>query len=341
MPQINPFAPDAFNLVSMTESINIFPNKYGMLEKMGIFGAPIGTRSNVALIERRNGVLTLVPSTPLGGAPPVNVTGKRDMVTVPIPHLPITDMLLPQDVQGLRAFGTENQLETMSSLMASKLQSMSSKLDITLEYLRMGALKGIVIDGDGSTVLVNLFTAFGVTQQVQNIVLSSSTTDVGAAVVNIKRYLEDNLNGETMTDIVVLCSGGFWDALISHPKVVTAYTYWMNQPNIMRDDLRVAGFTYQGVTFVEYRGKASLPGGGGVVNFVPANEAIAIPLGTQDVFKTYYGPAGFNETVNTLGLPKYAKQEERRMGQGWDLWAESNPLAIATRPDLLVKITKS
>jgi len=216
---------------------------------------------------------------------------------------------------------------------------MSRKHDITLEYLRMGALKGIVVDGDGSTVLVNLFTAFNVTQKVINIAFGTTTTDIQGAVTGIKRYFDDTLHGETMDSIIVLCSGGYWDALISHPKVVAAYTYYMNQNSPLRDDLRVDGFTFMGVTFVEYRGVASLPSGCGVVKFIPDNEAIAFPLGTQDMFKTYFAPAGFNETVNTLGLPKYAKQEERRMGQGWDIWTESNPLPIVTRPDLIVRLT--
>ena len=41
---------------------------------------------------------------------------------------------------------------------------------------------------------------------------------------------------------------------------------------------------------------------------VPANEGIAFPLGTMDSFTTYGGPANLLETVNTIGLPLYARQ---------------------------------
>ena len=343
MATFNPFASDAFSLVNMTEAINLIPNQYGKINQMGLF-REIGISSTVALIERRNGSLNLIPSTQWGGPPAVNTSGKRDIVAVPVPHIPVVDVVLPSDVQGVRAFGTESQLETVANLVAQKQEDMSGKLDITLEYLRMGALKGIVVDGDGTTVLVNLFTTFGVTQQVINFQLSSSTLDVKMSVQGVSRYFEDNLNGEIMSEVLVLCSGGFWDSLTSHPNVIAAYQYWVNQnnnTNLMRDDLRMAGFVYQGVRFVEYRGKASLPGSGGTVNFVPPNEAIAIPFGTRDMFRTYFAPANFNETVNTIGLKKYSKKSEREMGQGWSLWSESNPLAITTRPDLLVKITKS
>lgn len=341
MATFNPFASDAYSLVNMTTAINLFPNNYGKINQMGIFSTE-GIRSNVALVERRNGVLNLIPSTPWGGPPAVNTTGKREVISVPVPHIPVVDTVLPSDVAGIRAFGTESTLDTIDNQISMKLESMSNKHDITLEYLRMGALKGQVIDGDGTTVLVNLFTQFTVTQKVINIALSNAALDVKTAVQGISRYLEDTLNGETMTETLVLASPEYWDALTSHPNVVLAYQYWVNQQNnIIRDDMRTIGFVYQGVRFVEYRGQASLPGGAGTVKFVPANEAIAFPLGTQNVFKTYFAPANFNETVNTVGLPKYAKQQERRMGQGWDLWTESNPLPIVTRPDLIIRLTKS
>lgn len=224
MPTFNPFASDAFSLVNMTQAINQFPNNYGKINQMGIF-TDVGIRSTVALIERRNGVLNLIPSTPWGGPPAVNTSGKRDIVSVPVPHIPVTDIVLPSDVQGIRAFGTESELETIENLIAQKLEEMSRKHDITLEYLRMGALKGQVIDGDGTTVLVNLFTAFGVTQKVINIALSNATLDVKTAVQGISRYFEDTLMGETMTEVLVLCSPEYWDALTSHPNVVLAYQY--------------------------------------------------------------------------------------------------------------------
>ena len=65
------------------------------------------------------------------------------------------------------------------------------------------------------------------------------------------------------------------------------------------------------------------------------------PLGTVDTFGTYLAPADFNETVNTLGQPLYAKQEPRTFGRGTDLHSQSNLLPICHRPEVLVKATKA
>ena len=45
------------------------------------------------------------------------------------------------------------------------------------------------------------------------------------------------------------------------------------------------------------------------------------------------------ETANTLGLPKYAKQEALRMNRGVEFEAQSNPLNLCTRPAAIIKLT--
>ncbi|MBU6956103.1 major capsid protein, partial [Hahella sp. HN01] len=58
-----------------------------------------------------------------------------------------------------------------------------------------------------------------------------------------------------------------------------------------------------------------------------------------DTFATHCAPADFNETVNTIGKPLYAKQEPRKFGRGTDLHTQSNPLPMCRRPGVLVRLT--
>ena len=74
---------------------------------------------------------------------------------------------------------------------------------------------------------------------------------------------------------------------------------------------------------------------------IPANEGIAFPLGTMDTFVTYGAPANLIETVNTMGLPIYARQIARLDGSAIDVKTEASPLPINKRPRLAVKITTS
>jgi len=60
-------------------------------------------------------------------------------------------------------------------------------------------------------------------------------------------------------------------------------------------------------------------------------------MGTQDTFRSYFAPADWMETVNTVGLSKYAKVLPDRGGRWVELLSESNPLPLCLRPKVLVK----
>ena len=212
---------------------------------------------------------------------------------------------------------------------------MRNKHAITLENLRMGALKGVILDADGS-VIYNLFDEFGITPTAINFDLANASANVKRSCANVLRHFEDNLKGEFMTAVHCLCSPEFFDALTEHVKVKDAFAYSM-QRAVLIDDMR-AGFTFGGLTFEEYRGQAT-DMNGVTRRFIAAGEAHAFPLGTVDTFSTYYAPADFNETANTMGQALYAKQEPRKFERGTDLHTQSNPLPMCHRPGVLVKLT--
>ena len=62
------------------------------------------------------------------------------------------------------------------------------------------------------------------------------------------------------------------------------------------------------------------------------------PVGAG-LFSTFYAPANWNETVNTIGLAFYAKTEPRRMGKGWDMEVQSNPVCICHVPGALAELS--
>ena len=336
MSMLNPFANDAFNMVALTAAINKLANNFGRVEQLALM-PPEGVRTRTILIEEMSGVLNLLPTMPVGAPGSLGMQAKRKVRSFVIPHIPHDDVVLPEEVQGIRAFGSENEVEALAALIARKLATMKAKFSITLEFLRMGALKGVILDADGST-LYDLYSEFGITPKTINFALSTNTTEVLLKVLEVKRHIEDNLRGEFMTGILCLCSQGFFDALTTHTKVKEAYSRWQ-QGQLLFTDNRT-NFTFGGITFEEYRGQAT-DAAGNVRKFIADDEAHFFPLGTATTFRTYFAPADFNETANTLGLPLYAKQEPRKFGRGTDLHSQSNPLPVCLRPEVLVKGTKA
>ena len=48
-----------------------------------------------------------------------------------MPHIPHDDVVLPEEVQGVRAFGSESEVETIAGVMARHLETMRNKHAIT------------------------------------------------------------------------------------------------------------------------------------------------------------------------------------------------------------------
>ena len=107
MPILNPFATDAFNMVALTAAINKIPNTYWRLEQLNLM-APTGVRTRTIIIEEMSGVLNLLPTQPVGAPGTVGTQGKRKVRSFVIQHIPHDDAVLTEEVQGIRAFGSES-----------------------------------------------------------------------------------------------------------------------------------------------------------------------------------------------------------------------------------------
>lgn len=323
------FKSDAFNLMELTHAINLIPHVPTRIQKLGLFSSE-GVSTTSVSIEMQNDVLALVPSLPRGGVATVKGLGRRNMRNLNMIHLPQRTALMADEVQNLRAFGKQSEPELAMSRLKKKMARCRRDLDLTIEFQRIGAIKGQVIDADGATVLLNLFTEFGVAQQTHDMVLDSDTTKVLNKCVEVLRKMEDALGGLVMSGARGLCSAEYFDALSSHPAVVDTYKY--QQGHILREDRR-GGFEFGGIFWEEYRGTVN------GVRFIPANKAYVVPEGVPDLFSTIYAPADYMETVNTDGLPYYAKQESTDFNKGIQVETQSNPLHLNTRPNAVIEVS--
>ena len=74
------------------------------------------------------------------------------------------------------------------------------------------------------------------------------------------------------------------------------------------------------------------------MDFVDANKAHFFPVGAPGLFEQPNAPAPFMETVNTIGLPRYAKiAADQKYDEYVDVFVQANPLPYCTKPKTLVK----
>lgn len=325
------FNGDAFHLVPLSQALTLMPHQPTMIRTMGIFNEQ-GISTIAASIEMENNVLTLVPTAPRGAPAVVKNLQRRTVRDFRSVHLPQRCQVYADEVMGLRAFGKQTEVEVASARLNKKMAICRRDLDLTIEYQRIGAIKGIVLDSDGVTPLWNWFTEFGVTQQTVNFDFAGSAT-VRSKCVETSRKIEDELGGIMNSGVEVLCSPEFFDELVDDADVRENFKYQEGQEN--RKDLRKTGFEYAGLTFREYRGQV------GATRFVEVGNAYAIPIGVPDLFTTFYSPADHMDAVGTEGLPYYASLEMMEHGKGIDCLTQSNPLHLVTRPRAVIKLGRN
>jgi hypothetical protein len=327
---VNPF--DIFTVSELADAINIIPNKYGRLNELNVFPVK-GVVTKTITVEEKNGTLALLPPN----QPVVGSIGYRKARSFAIPQFVYEEHIDPAEVQGVRSFGG-NEVASLAGLLNDKLETGRAKHDITLEHLRMGALKGAIVGGDGAT-LYDLYTEFGIVQKTVDFTFGTAGTNQLANALSVVRHVEDNLKGEVYGHVHVLASAEWFDNFVGHAKVREAYANYQEAAQRLGGDMR-KGFVFGGLTIEEYRGTAT-DSSGQATRFIAQNEAHAFPVGTSQTFRTYVGPGDFNEAVGAPGQIYYAKVVEAKYGRGYDAHTQSNVLPMCLRPAVLVKLYSS
>lgn len=324
------FYPTGFSLTELTAALRTIPHLPTQLFDSGLFGYA-GVTTTTVQIEREADVLSLVPARARGSSGSGIGRSSRDLRPFNIPHLPLDDRVLADEVQGVRLFGSETQATPLQRRVMEVMTRGKRRLDYTMEWQRLGAIKGIVYDADGTTVLVNLFTEFGVTQNTLDFELDVSTTEVRLKCDSAINSIEDELGGVPHTGAVSFCGRTFWQSLITHKSVKETF---LNQAQAAQLRGNTADtLDFGGIRWIKHRGAFNGSQG------IGANDAYIIPQGVDDLLIGRFAPADYDDTVNTLGEVMYSKGIPMRNGKGWDIEMQSNPVHLCTRPRAIIKAT--
>lgn len=330
MADIALFNDDAFSLSSLTAAINDAPFVPNRIASLALFDEE-GITTTVVQIERDGDTLALVPAG-VRGAPANVVTGdRRNMLPFNTVHLPQRAAIKADEIQNLRAFGSESELEAIQTVVNRRLGKMRRQLDATHEYHRIGAIKGQILDADGKTVIEDLLERFKIERTTIDFALDQANTEIRTKCAQVLDAIEDALGAIPFSGVRVLCGRNFWNLLIVLKTVKETYLNSTLAAQL-RGDTRDA-FDIGGCTFERYRGRV------GTVGFVGDDEAFAVPEGVSELFITRFAPADYMESVNTTGLPYYAKQELMDFSKGVEIEAQSNPIHLCTRPKAVIRLT--
>lgn len=340
MPSLDIFNADGFTMSELTSKIDKIPFVPGAAGKLGIF-QETGVYTTTIEIEERDGKLYLVPNTKRGAPALQNTRDSRKLRHFKTLHLPVDDDIMADEIQNKRAFGSQTELQVAETEVNDRMKKARKSIDATIEYGRISALQGKIVDADGSTVIYNLYNEFDITPTSVDFLLGTDSTDILSVCTGVRAAIQDELGGDGSEDIEVLAFVGptFFARLVSHPAVKDAFKFYQTiqqNMNPLQQDIRYTGFKFGDITFKVYRGNVN------GVPFVPASQGTAFPTDVPDLYETFYAPADYMETANTKGLPTYAKMApDPFFNKFWRLEVQSNPITIAKRPGALIELMTS
>lgn len=336
MASMDIFRGDAFSMMSLLQAIENVDYKPQFLGSLNLFeDAPQRTR--VFAVESRNDTLQLIQSSPIGAPPEQRIKDKRSMVNFNATRLAKASTIYADEVQSIRAFGSETELSQVQLEVARREQQLSNDLELTWEHMRLGAVQGIVTDADDS-VIVNCFTAFGVAQPAEVDFDFDALTpgEVRAKIESeiVRPMIRASKGALTPTSrIQALVGDDFWDAFINHEEVRTTYLNYTAAAEL-RNGTIFSSFRYAGVDWMNYRGTDD----NSTVAIAP-DEAKFFPVNAPGLFKVGWAPGEFMDVVNMPGVPRIPLVLPDPSGRNAFVTVElySYPFFICTRPQTLFR----
>ncbi len=336
MADLDVFSGDAFSAVELTDALEEVPYQPQYLGSLNLF-APRPVRTTTIAIEKRENTLALVQTTPRGAPLPQAGQSARTMRDFRTVRVAKGDRLTAGELQNVRAFGTNTELEQVQVETLNRMTALRNDLELTHENLRLGAVQGILLDADGSEI-INWFDEWGVNQAAEiDFDLDNASPAAGAVLTlchQVRRTMQRQAKGvwTTGTRVGALCGDTFFDQLISHSEVRATYLNWQAAADL-RVNKDFAEFTFGGITWINYRGTDD-----NSTVAVPLTKAKFFPIGAPGAFVRANSPGESLDFVNTPGREFYPMIVPDRDRNMWvDVEVYSYVLYICTRPAMLLR----
>lgn len=335
MSMVDIFNSDAFSVTALTDAVNDLKYKPSRMTELGLFETTNVATLTIA-IERVGDIIQMIPPTPRGAPGSVRDTPKRTVRDFRLRHFKRDWSVMADEVQGVREFGQEQAVKTVQQVAATKMAENLGDFDLTEEALQLSAVTGTITFADGTTE--SLYTNFGVTETTEiDFDLDAGTPADGILrqrCTGVIRTMKKNLGGTAFSSVHAMVGDTFFDQLLQHKEVRDTYKGW-NEAQILRESYVGPNrgsnpiFEFGGIVWENY-GEIDGEGIG-----IGATKSRFFPIGVPGMFRRYYGPADYVETVNTLGRRLYSKSELMKYGRGIEGEMQMNALYLATRPAAL------
>lgn len=337
MVSLDIFRQDPFSTFQLSaQAIERVPFLPQGLGELNIF-APNPIRTTHVGVEERDGVLSLIKTSPRGTPPQQErTTEKRTMRYFETKRIAEGDTVYASELQNIREFGTESVLMQVQTEVARRLDGPTGILkhvEYTWENMRLGAIQGQLLDADG-TVIYDWFDEFGIAAPAEvGFNLAANTEFSLRPICNeVVRGMSRAAQGAftPQSQIYGICGDDFWDALTNHVDVVKTFYNWQAAQEL-RGGTAFQAMYFGGIYWFNYRGSDD-----NSTIKIPDDKVKFFPVKAPAVFEVSWAPADRMEFVNTPGKEVYVYPIfDRDRNQWWRMEAYSFPLFMCKRPGVL------
>src|SRR5690349_21455951 len=130
MATMDVFKADAFSMMSLLQALENIDYKPQFLGSLNLFD-DMPQRTRVVAIESRDDTLNLIPVSPVGA--PLDEMGsqKRKVRNFNTYRIAKGSTILADELQGIRAFGSETELEQVQVEVARRLARLTNDVELT------------------------------------------------------------------------------------------------------------------------------------------------------------------------------------------------------------------
>lgn len=330
------FKQDAFSAISLTEAVRKSQTIPGLIGSLGIF-TPKPVRTRTVAVEVKGNTLNIIQTSEPGAPRTKRANNKGDIRDLRVRRIEESSTITAEQLQGIRAFGSETELKTLQKEVAERQQDCIDDLSATVERLRLSCINGILVDADDTTIY-DYYATFGISQPAEIDFSWASRIKCKQFVAqNVKRPILRALGGQAAPGmrILALCGDEFYDELQENGEYRDTFKNTEKASTLLEDSVFDAVDAW-GVTWLNYRGtddNSKVAIGVDKVKF--------LPIGVRGLFQEAFAPAPTFSLVNTMGQEWYSRIVVDKDREEWaDIEMESHRLPICTRPDALLQGNK-
>lgn len=344
------FRNDAFSFAALQRVVTNAPFIPTLLGSMELFDPKPLTSTDMVIIYEEDGNIRLIPMTDRYAPDIQQIRDQGRFYALKAKRIAKMDTLRASELLNVAnmALPETIRMRNAMTVLDKRTNKLKNDMNATKELHRLGALQGKLLDADGTTVVYDYFTEFGVTPPT-TVSINFATLTVDEAMMYFQETFTvpislalKNRWVPGRTTIGALVGDTFWGKLMRNPAVREIWKLTQQGNALARAANPLAApnnwqeIEFAGIRFINYRGSTA----GDIA--VPANTAIFFPIGAQDVFNVYWAPGETLAQVQEEGKPEYLMIQpdvRTQMVSHVDVYLRAYPLYACIFPKALMKAT--